>query len=158
MSDLIFLDVETTGLDPAKHEIWEFAWAVNNGPVNLNHYLEKYPTGARAEGPMVDLEIRSVLAGNTLVCSNPTFDRMFMFFRWGYEPYHYRSIDIESMALLLFEWERPRGLTDIATELRDYYGYDIPVPNHSAFDDVVATRACYNAMRDLQSEYKQPNR
>lgn len=170
MSDLIFLDTETTGLEYDKHEIWEIAWAVNDGPVeerilvhslktadpkalDLNGYHIRYPEGARSKGPMTDLEVRSVLADNTIVCANPTFDRFFMYFRWGHEPYHYRSIDIESMAMLVFGWERPRGLKDVAAELRQRM-YNIPDPDHTAGVDVEVLRACFNALRVENDRYK----
>lgn len=170
MNDLIFLDTETTGLDPERHEIWEIAWAINDGPVEervlvhslktadlkaleLNTYLEHHPNGARSEGPMVDLEIRKVLEGNTLVCANPTFDRMFMRQRWGYEPYHYRSVDIESMAMMVFEWDRPRGLKAISAELQSR-GYNVADPLHRAWIDVVTTRECYKALRNENTKHK----
>lgn len=170
MNDLICLDIESTGLDPDKHEIWQMAWAVNDGPIQerilvhslkgadpkaleMNHYLEKHPHGARSEGPMVDLEIRNILAGNTLVCANPTFDRMFMRKRWGIEPYHYRSVDIESMAMIVFDWDRPRGLKDISEELINL-GYNVGTPNHSAWVDVDVTRECYRALREHNQKYK----
>jgi oligoribonuclease (3'-5' exoribonuclease) len=173
MNDLIFLDTETTGLDEQFHEIWEIAWAINNeAPVQerilvhslktaniesleMNGYLEKYPEGARSEGPMVDLAVRQVLKDNTLVCANPTFDRMFMKKRWGNEPYHYRSIDVESMALLFFDWDRPRGLKDISDTLRAM-GYNIAEPTHAAWVDVVVLRECYFALREEQKKLLTP--
>lgn len=167
MTDLIFLDTETTGLEYDKHEIWEIAWAVNDEPVverilvhslktadpkalKLNGYFDRYPGGARADGPIVDIDVREMLKGNTLVCANPTFDRMMMWMRWKVEPYHYRSIDVESMALTVFGWERPRGLMDIANELRRRE-YDISYPDHTAAKDVQVLRECYNALR-LEAE------
>ena len=33
MSDIVFVDTETTGLDPDKHEIWEVALIVHEGPM-----------------------------------------------------------------------------------------------------------------------------
>lgn len=173
MNDLIFLDTETTGLESDKHEIWQIAWAINNeAPVqerilvhslktaseeslNMNHYFENHPEGARSEGPMVDLTVRAVLEKNTLVCANPTFDRMFMQRRWGYEPYHYRSIDLESMALLFFDWDRPKGLKDISDTLRSM-GYNIAEPNHAAWADVVVLRECYYALREEQRKLLVP--
>jgi hypothetical protein len=69
--------------------------------------------------------------------------------RWGYEPWHYRSIDVESMALLLFGWDRPRGLKDIADLLRSL-GYTITDPPHSARIDVVVLRECFYALKEEQ--------
>lgn len=170
MSDLIYFDSETTGLEPNKHEMWEIAWAVNDEPIverilvhslktadpkalDLNGYFVRFPGGARSDGPIVDIDVRHLLAGNTLVCANPTFDRMFMYARWGLEPYHYRSIDIESMALVVFGWERPRGLKDVADELRSR-GHDIAFPDHTAVMDVRVTRECYKALRIEADKYK----
>lgn len=171
MSDLVFLDTETTGLEYGKHEIWEIAWAVNDGPVeecvlvhslktadpealDLNGYFRRH-VGAvpRSEGPWMDLNVRKALANNTLVCANPSFDRFFMYFRWGHEPYKYRSIDVESIALVVFDWARPRGLKDIAQALRDLK-YDIPTPDHTAGKDVEVLRACYNALRIENNRHK----
>lgn len=163
----VFLDCETTGLDPDKNEIWEIAWAVDDEiPVQerilvhslktaspealrVNTYLEHHPNGARSEGPMVDLEVREVLEGATIVCANPTFDRMFMRARWGLEPYHYRSIDVESMAFAILEYEDIKGLKDIAVDLQEL-GYNIADPLHRAWIDVVTLRECYKALRDIQ--------
>lgn len=169
MTDLVFLDIETTGLDDSKHEAWEVAWVVNGDPIvqerilvhslktadpkalEMNHYLEKHPNGARSEGPMVDLEVRSVIEGNTLVCANPPFDRGFLKKRWGIEPWHYRSIDLESMALGILEHDRPKGLKDVSDELRGL-GYNIGEPSHSAWVDVVVLRESYRALRDIQKQ------
>lgn len=165
MSDLIFLDTETTGLDPELHEVWEIAWAVNEGPITqslvehsivtadmtalkMNGYFKRVK-----QAPIrYDVLIKEVLKGNTLVCANPTFDRMMLRKRWGLEPYHYRSIDVESMAMTVFEWARPLGLKDISQEL-GIRGYDIPEPDHSASKDVEVVREVYKALRDIQQSY-----
>lgn len=169
MSDLIFLDTETTGLEPEKHEVWQIAWAINDEvPVQerilvhslktadsksleMNGYFEHHPEGARSLGPMVDLEVRDAVKDGTLVCANPTFDRMFLRKRWGYEPWQYRSIDIESMALGILEYERPKGLKDIAEHLQRW-GYNIADPLHNAWIDVVVLRECYKALREIQRQ------
>lgn len=165
MTDLVFLDTETTGLDPEKHEVWEIALAVNNGPVQeyyvphsivtadpkaleLNGYWSRTYQGKAGD----DLQVRNMLEGNTLVCANPTFDRMMLRKRWGLEPYHYRSIDIESMALAVLQYERPKGLKNIAADLRQI-GYSIDEPNHSAYQDVVVLRDCYKALRNEMTAY-----
>jgi DNA polymerase III alpha subunit (gram-positive type) len=169
MNDLIYLDTETTGLDPDKHEVWEIAWAVNDGPIEthvlphniamadpkaleMNGYWDRSPLWFEPRpGHAHDLDIRTLLKGNTLVCANPTFDRMMLRKRWGYEPYHYRSIDVESMALLLFGYERPKGFADIAENLVRL-GYPMPVPDHSAGKDVEVLREVYKALRMEQKK------
>lgn len=170
MNDLIFLDTETTGLDAELHDVWELAYSKNGGAIEtyilphslktadpkalaMNGYFQRYPLGARADGPMGDIYLKEIFAGNTLVCANPTFDRMMLWKRWGLEPWHYRSIDVESMALVVFDWDRPHGLKDIAAELRDRK-HDIPEPDHTAAKDVEVLRACYYALRNENQKYK----
>jgi oligoribonuclease (3'-5' exoribonuclease) len=167
---LVFLDTETTGLDPDKHDVWELTYAIEDeAPVTrilvhsikaadpkaleLNGYLRVFPGGARSDGPMVDLEVREVLDGSTIVCANPTFDRMFLRARWGLEPWHYRSIDIESMALVVFGWDRPRGLKSIAEELIKRK-HDVPMPDHTSRGDVIAMRAAFHALKAENQKYK----
>ena len=61
---LVYVDCETTGLDPDRHEIWEIAYAVGDGPIvssfvshqritldhetvaamRINHYLVRCPS------------------------------------------------------------------------------------------------------------------
>lgn len=170
MTDLIFLDTETTGLEYDKHEIWEIAWAVNDGPVeqrilphslktasmaalDMNGYYNAVPQGVDigSYSPRIDLEIRRVLKGNTLVCANPTFDRFMMWMRWREEPYHYRSIDVEAMALAVLGYDRPRGLKTIFDDLQ-MLGYTVDPPDHTAYNDVVALRQCYHALRAQQNK------
>jgi DNA polymerase III alpha subunit (gram-positive type) len=170
MTDLIFLDTETTGLDPELHEVWEIAYAINDGFVETTKIPHSLATadpkalelnGYFSRGgdlsnmaPAVELRMKQLFAGNTLVCANPTFDRMFLRKRWGYEPWHYRSIDVESMAFAIFEYDQPQGLAVIRNDLI-LLGYDnIPEPNHSAGGDVNTLRECYKALREMQQAYR----
>lgn len=161
MSDLVFLDTETTGLDPALHEMWEIAWAVNDGPTQsciVTHTictadpraleLNGYWTRGFAEHPVesADVTLREILAGATIVGANPAFDTAFLRARWGLAPWHHRLVDVESMALTVLDYDRPKGLHALATDLRDR-GHDIPSPDHTAAADVETTRAVYNALR-----------
>ena len=169
MTDLIFLDTETTGLDDRKHQVWEIAWAVNDGTINtlvvdhdistanpdsldMNGYWERagyfLPETARHE-----LNLRKRLKGNTLVCSNPPFDRGFLKSRWMEEPWHHRSVDISSFAMLVLGHDRPMGLARVAQDLRDM-GYEIPNPDHSARGDVETLRACYMKLLHLGRAYR----
>lgn len=160
-NDLIFLDTETTGLDPNRHEVWEVAFAVGDGPIatyHLEHHLRTADVtaleinghGKRFHGadPDADLHLRRVLTGATIVGSNPAFDAAFLSARWGYSPWHHRMVAVESMAMQEFGWDRPKGLADVTTALRAI-NYDIPQPDHSAAGDVATLRAVYRALRDV---------
>lgn len=167
MRDLVFLDIETTGLDPDKHEAWEVALAVNDGPVTthilvhslktadpkaleLNGYFRRHPTGARSEGPALDLALREKLKGVTIVAANPSFDVDFLYRRWGVAPWHHRKIDVETMAYTVLHYDEMKGMQHISEDLRAL-GYTVDQPDHSAYGDVVALRQCYNWLRDIQA-------
>lgn len=170
MTDLIFLDTETTGLEDDKHAVWEIAWAINDGPIEsrvlvhslmtadpkaleINGYFRRHEGATpRSAGPQVDLMIREVLKGNTLVCSNPPFDRGFLKARWKDSPWHHRSVDISSFAMPLLGHDRPMGLAMVAAELREM-GYEIPWEDHSAAGDVNAMREAYWALKTMQREF-----
>lgn len=163
---LVFLDIETTGLDPDLHEVWEVAAAVDDGPVQsfvvphstltadpkaleLNGYWDR---GADAHvSDVADLALREILAGATVVGANPAFDTAFLRARWGVAPWHYRLLDVEAMALGVLRYERPKGLAGIAVDLRDL-GFDILQPDHTAAADVLTTRAVYRALRELAAQ------
>lgn len=101
-----------------------------------------------------DLTIRKILTGNTIVGANPAFDVAFLRKRWGVAPWHYRMIDVESMAFAVFEYDQPQGLAVIRNDLI-LLGYDnIPEPNHSADGDVNTLRECYKALREMQQAYR----
>ncbi len=158
---LVFLDTETTGLDPVLHEVWEIAWAINGGSttsrvvphsiatadpkaLEMNGYVGR---GLGVPGdPWADIELRSDLARATIVGANPAFDTAFLRARWGVAPWHHRLIDVESMALGILGYERPKGLHALAADLRDR-GHEIPEPDHTAAADVATTRAVYGALR-----------
>lgn len=162
-ANLLFLDTETTGLDPRVHDVWEIAFAVDDGPIRsfvlphslktadpkaleLNGYWERYPLGAPADGPHVDPMLRAEFEGKTVVGANPAFDAAFLFARWGVQPWHYRMIDVESVALGFLDYDRPKGLKGIADDIRNS-GHEIPEPDHTAAGDVATLRAVYRALR-----------
>jgi hypothetical protein len=159
---LLFLDTETTGLDPAKHEVWELAYAIGDGPVHtyvLRHNLATADLQALAvngyhersrKQPLaatVELEVRTSFAGTTLVGANPRFDAAFLSARWGVEPWKYRLLDIEAYAMGVLGLDEVLGLRKIA-EMLDSDGFAIPKPDHSAARDVVCLRAVYKALRE----------
>lgn len=164
---LVFLDTETTGLDPLRHEVWEIAFAVNDGDIRsgivphlggsadpqalaMNGYFDR---ARSALGPRlwlhdVEIELRAALAGATVVGSNPAFDTAFLRQRWGVAPWHYRLWDVSAYAAGVLGHEQPLGLHAITQELREL-GYEIPDPDHSAAGDVATLRAAFRALQSI---------
>lgn len=166
---LVFLDTETTGLDPDRHEVWEIAYAVDDGPIlssvvdhepptlqpdvihalRINGYLSRYtPTDDEAvmrEQFRFEDTLKDALKGATVVASNPSFDTAMLRKRWGCEPWHHRKLDLASFALPLeLKHWRLKGLYDIAEAL------GVQAPDHTAAGDVHTLRECY---RELSWRY-----
>lgn len=160
---LVFLDTETTGLDPDRHEIWELAYAVDEGDIHggvvyhsmrhadpkalsMNGYHERSFPRSFADMQALELGCREALSGATLVAANPSFDAAFLRARWGVTPWHHRLWDIEAYAAGVLGWRSLKGMAGVADALREF-GYDIPHPDHSAAGDVAALRASFYALR-----------
>ncbi len=167
---LVFLDTETTGLDAARHAVWEVAWAVEDGPIvesalahnvagadpkalRMNGYYNRF-AGRRFDLTLslqLEERLREDLEGVTLVAANPAFDAAFLAARWGVAPWKYRLLDVEAYAMGAFGWSEPRGLNAIREALIEsgIRGLDIPEPDHSAAADVATLRACFRALQSL---------
>lgn len=171
MRDLVFLDIETTGLVPERHEVWEVAFAVNDAPVEtcivphtlktadpkaleLNGYYKRIHY--TDQGVNYDMQIRRILEGNTVVAANPSFDVDFLYRRWGVAPWHHRKIDVESMAYAILEYDEMKGLAGIRDDLWGL-GFNLEQPDHSASKDVEVLRQCYKALRSIQSQKQKPD-
>lgn len=162
MSDNVFVDIETTGLQRERHQIVELAWALGPGPiqvVRLRHTLKfadpdalkvnRYHERGLSDGWSTPEQISRFLIdarGNTLVAANPAFDAGFMQDHFGFAPWHYRLCDIQSYAAgVLGCWDRPPSLRSIRDQLLRLR-YEIPEPDHSAGGDVACLRACWSAL------------
>lgn len=162
---LVFLDTETTGLDPNIHEVWEIAYGRLDGDVHtgtvphtrlradpkalaMNGYHDHAIPGAPLD---FDFEVIMALQDNTVVCANPSFDVDFLYRRWGVAPWHHRKLDIESMAYGILGYDEMKGLKYIAEDLNSR-GYNIGEPGHRAWIDVVVLRESFKALRKIRNE------
>ena len=181
MTPLCYVDTETTGLDPFLHQVFEVAFmredetepttvwlphqtiSADPDALNINRYRQRVPdrfqreagSFRRNEGfggqPDALRTVSAALHGVTLVVANPSFDTMRLHIALGSQPWHQRPIDVETQAMVVFDWERPPGLRTIADELRAR-GFDIPSPDHSAAGDVLTLAAAYRALRTIRTE------
>jgi DNA polymerase III epsilon subunit-like protein len=171
MSKIVFVDTETTGLDPQRHKVWEIAAIVRQDgedvewewmfkvdlstadptSLRLNRYYGRnrgsYPT-------MSDAAVMSrVLGGGYFAGANPSFDAGFLekFLRThGHCPtWHHRKIDIESMAMTVLGWDVPQGLSVSALAL----GIEFDESQaHTALADARLARDIYDTIRALESK------
>lgn len=168
MRSLVYVDIETTGLDPELHDVFEVAWAVNDGPVEsmiLPHTL----AGADAEALVLNgylnreievvepvevadiVEFMAELQNVTIVGSNPAFDTSFLRKKLGGALWHHRLRDVACAAQQEFGWPEPRGLGAIREHLVGL-DYQVIEPDHTAVKDVEATRDVDLILRDLALE------
>lgn len=164
---LCFIDTETTGLDPDRHEAYEVCWWLEgaHSPASglLPHSLanaEKIALevgdyhgraikpGWHSDRKALRRRLRVDLTGVTLVGSNPAFDASFLRRTLQCSPWHHRLINVAEGGMWVFGWDRPKGLADVADECRER-GFDIPDPDHTAEGDVRTTRAVYEALRAI---------
>lgn len=170
----VYIDTETTGLDSRIHDTIEAAWAVNDTPtrrivfphhlehadmnaLNMNGYRERgldHHTIHHTEPQTrtaLHREFVDDLWGSTIIAENYGFDLRMLLAKLGFEPWHYRPIELSSVAMIVFDLDRPEGIRHTATRLRDL-GFQIPANDHTAVGDVECLRACYNALRRLRRE------
>lgn len=164
---LAWIDTETTGLDPRIHQPWEVCVWREDWPnpetyrlahdlthadtkaLEINGYFERDGWVSITKREVTPGWLAQNLSGVTLVGANPAFDAAMLTRFIGTPVWHYRLIDVESMAIVVFDWDVPRGLATIAHECR-LRGHDIPEPDHTAEADVRTTRAVYDALRAIR--------
>lgn len=173
---LLFIDTETGGFDDAKHPLIEVAWAVEDGPVQsliLPHDVRACDSRAldvngydarhlghrkRWADRMLIHSFWAALDGMTLVAANPSFDERFLLAYGRAEGlgrldgkvdiWKHRKIDVEAYAMPILGHTEPKGLATIVEELAAM-GAEIPWPDHSARNDVLALRAAYRVLTEL---------
>lgn len=120
MTNVVFIDTETTGLEPDRHEVWEIGlirgdtgeeiqWAIrpdlskaDPGALRINRFYERVP--ASWSSPHYVAERLAILtAGKHLVGAVPSFDAAFLerfLRRYGQAPaWHYHLVDVEALAV-----------------------------------------------------------
>ena len=157
---LAFVDCETTGLDPARHEIWELAYILEPEgksfrallPVTLSNadpaalevggFHQRYPQIANHE--IVDdaycrrLVLRD-LSVRVLVGNNPQFDASFLAAWLGSRPWHYHLVDVKALVAGRLGIEPPWH----TSELLEACGLD-PMISHHALGVAEQARAMYH--------------
>lgn len=172
---LCYIDTETTGLDPRIHQpyevcIWPEAWSkpftyglphtleyANTTGLKISHYFERGFVPWDEESNRTRGILLRNLNGVTLVGSNPSFDANMMQKYLGVAVWHHRFIDVSNVAMMVFDWDVPKGLFDVAGHL-SVLGWEIPEPDHTAEGDVRVTRAVYEALRTIRRESLPPRR
>ena len=168
MTTLCFIDTETTGLDARIHQPYEVCvWHQYADepqtyllPHSLDHadgqalriggYFDRRMTPFDDPDGMARTDLIGALRDVTLVGSNPAFDAAMLTRFIGAPVWHHRMIDVGNVAMVVFDWDRPKGLADVAAVCRER-GYEIPGPDHTAEGDVRTTRAVYEALRSIRA-------
>jgi hypothetical protein len=168
---LLFLDTETGGLDPTSDELIEVAWAtladaqpstlvlphhphrVGEKAAEVNNYYSRQLADPECWATNAEIQkFYTMLHGVTIVGANPSFDAAFLAKHFATNPFdppwHYRMLDIESMAYGVLALNEVEGMSGIRRALVDQ-GFPIPIPDHTAAGDVTATVAIYHALRFL---------
>jgi DNA polymerase III subunit epsilon len=166
----VFVDVETTGLDPRLHQVTEVGWAVEDAFVRvhrpahnlkfadpkaleISRYFERGLDASDRTRPGPSLlfgDLLRDLTGAQLVAANASFDAGFLRSLIGYAPWHYRVFDLEVYAEGILELDHTPGLREIHQILISK-GWKINPPDHSAGVDVECLRGCYQALREIRS-------
>lgn len=171
---LLFIDTETGGLDPNNDALIEVSWMHECASAPTTILLPHDPARVSPEAAEINgyyrrgldnperwADERSItllhtaLINATLVGAKPDFDASFLAAN-GFGGWHYRFLDVQSMAVPLtglvpsaenMALTKVPSLVDLVDFCRDR-GYVIHEPDHSAANDVLATRDVYNALQD----------
>ena len=140
---LVFIDTETTGLDPRIHQPYEVSWWREGkeapSALWLPHTLDLADPKALAIGGYWE-------RGGEPLSTDSDWERRILV----RELRGATLVNVSEGAMWIFGWDRPRGLASTAEACRAE-GYDIPEPDHTAEGDVRTTRAVYHALRDVRS-------
>lgn len=155
MRDLIFVDTETTGLDPDGCELVELTWATLDGEPetiwfgvlevpefidNLIGFTKRGLSGRYSDNNAFT-RFLAASENNTMVAANPAFDAAFIKAE-GLWQFHYRMLDIETYAMAKLKADYIPSMKDIYDGLTAA-GVSITKPDHTSRNDVLAMRDAY---------------
>lgn len=170
--DLVFVDIETTGLDWDKHHAIEIAYQTqemekpeilipwtyygnrhrgyrniwhNADPVamEINKFFERYPDGVDFSGNNAIDRMIGTMTDSTLVGANVRFDARFIEKFIGKEVWHHRLFDIQAYAAGYWQQTTLMGWSDICDTVRDE-GLTFTAPDHTAAADCQSVKDVYN--------------
>ncbi len=173
-TELVFLDIETTGLDPFYHEVIEVGMIIADldgtessriaFSMPFNQFradakaLEVNGYGVREFAPFMEQdegakEVARATDGRIVVGNNVQFDLIFLRFhlkRHGLEPmWHYAPIELKSLIAGVMNLAPPWS----TSMLTDRLGVPMPKDRHSALVDAQWNRDAYAALK-LQGDYQ----
>jgi len=170
---IIFVDIESTGLDLDRHEVWDIALIEADGTehewhvkprdlseaspdaLRITRYYERAATwyrgsaGGWEEEEIVASLVVLLTAGKHLVGAVPSFDAAFLtkfLRRRGYVPaWHYHLVDVEALVAGRLRLEPPWDTKELARLI----GVDSGLPEyekHTAIGDARWAKAMYEAV------------
>ena len=176
---VVFIDTETTGLDPTRHEAWEVALITPDGttkvwyiapdlseadPVALrvNRFYERRGSVYTWDDSLTSArQIAIATANRHLVGAVPEFDAKFLerlLRRHGLAPaWHYQTVDVEALAAGLLGLEPPFDTREIGSRLG--VPETPPEERHTALGDARWAKAVYEAVYEragrLEPSYRE---
>lgn len=183
MSDrqIIVVDLETSGLDPAMHSVVEVAWhnlasdeqgsfvpqhepgqvlaAADLQALRVNRYIDRLADAPQADWPTA-WRFYEQLTGATVAGSNPTFDTAFLPILWR------QYADRQTTSIVENPWHhRLLDLSAYAAGVLDLDPRELPglarvaelcgvehLDPHTAAGDVDCTVACFRVLMQYQAE------
>lgn len=174
MTDVIYLDTETTGLNFQTAQVVELAYAIGWGEIKtlvlphtlqgaepraleINKYYERGLDDRSRWATESEIEVAlAEMTERTLFAANPRFDSRMLERTFGFvgnqEPWHYRLFDVQSFAAGVLRLPTPIGMAALYSTLVDM-GYELSKPDHTAAGDVATLRDVHGHLLDLQQGY-----
>ncbi|AVD99274.1 DNA polymerase III alpha [Streptomyces phage BillNye] len=158
--NFVFIDCETTGLNPKEDKLVELTYATNDSHFRTLYFgvtevppfideLTKFTERGVADEPHASLaqinDFLETLDDQTMVSANPAFDKAFLEEN-GLWNGHYRVLDIEAYAMAKLGLDFVPSMKNIYDMLTER-GYKLTTPDHSSYKDTKALREAFNILR-----------